>query len=301
MSETTLSASEIQLPPTQAELPYDDGVPIESARHKAQMDLLIDALIPWLEQRDDGYVGGNMFVYYSLAQVRNKDFKGSDFFAVLGVPKGERKSWVVWEEGKAPDVVIELLSESTAAADIAFPTHMRYIRAVLPLEGERVGAGVLVPHHNGNRYKNEKKLIYQNQMRVPEYFWYDPFNPTFNPDDLAGFSIQQRVYQPLLPNDRNQLMSESLGLTLQRWQGNYKGIDATWLRWGTLQGELLPTPEEKQCQRAEQERQRADRAESQLLQTTRNLLEAGMTGEQVANLTGLQASQIEQLLPNSES
>ena len=58
-----------------------------------------------------------MFVYYSLAQVRNRDFKGPDFFAVLGVPKGERKSWVVWEEGKAPDVVIELLSESTAQQD----------------------------------------------------------------------------------------------------------------------------------------------------------------------------------------
>ena len=30
-----------------------------------------------------------------------------------------------------------------------------------------------------------------------------------------------------------------------RWQGNYKGIiNATWLRWATLSGELLPTSEE---------------------------------------------------------
>jgi len=49
---------------------------------------------------------------------------------------------VVWEEGKAPDVIIELLSESTATQD-----------------------------------KTVKKEIYQNQMRFPEYFWYDPFNP----------------------------------------------------------------------------------------------------------------------------
>jgi Uma2 family endonuclease len=282
MSETTLAAPDIQLPPTQAELPYDDGIPMESARHKVQMDLLIDALIPWLEQREDGYVGGNMFVYYSLAQVRNKDFKGPDFFAVLGVPKGERKSWVVWEEGKAPDVVIELLSESTAATD-----------------------------------KDEKKLIYQNQMRVPEYFWYDPFNP----DDWAGFSIQQGSYQPITPNPQNQLVSQSLGLALQRWQGHYKGIDATWLRWATLEGELLPTPQEKERQRAEreqqraeqerqraeqerqraeQERQRADRVESQLLQTALNLLEAGMAIEQVAQLTGLTVAELEQLIPNSE-
>jgi Uma2 family endonuclease len=283
MSETTLPAPLIELPPTQEELPYDDGVPMESARHKAQMDLLIDTLIPWLSQRDDGFVGGNMFVYYSLTQVRNKDFKGPDFFVVLGVPKGERKSWVVWEEGKAPDVVIELLSESTATAD-----------------------------------KNEKKLIYQNQMRVPEYFWYDPFNP----EDWAGFSIQQGIYQPLLPNERNQLRSESLGLGLQQWEGHYKGIDATWLRWATFEGELLPTPEEQQRQLAEQqrqlaeqqrqlaeqqrqlaqqERQRAEKAESQLLQTASNLLISGMTVEQVARVTGLDVSVIEQLLPPSES
>ncbi|QFS44734.1 Uma2 family endonuclease [Nostoc sphaeroides] len=247
MSETILAAPDIQLPPTQAELPYDDGIPMESARHKAQMDLLIDALIPWLSEREDGFIGGNMFVYYSLAQVRNKDFKGPDFFAVLGVPKGERRSWVVWEEGKAPDVVIELLSDSTAQAD-----------------------------------KNFKKLIYQNQMRVPEYFWYDPFNP----DDLAGFSNDKGVYQPIAANAQNQLVSQSLGLALQLWQGNYKGINATWLRWAMSLGELLPTPEEK-------ERQRADKAESQLLQTARNLLESGMTVEQVARLTGLNKSEIE--------
>jgi Uma2 family endonuclease len=277
MSETTLAAPDLQLPPTQAELPYDDGIPMESARHKAQMDLLIDALFPWLAEREDGFVGGNMFVYYSLAQVRNKDFKGPDFFVVLGVPQGERRSWVVWEEGKAPDVVIELLSDSTASTD-----------------------------------KNEKKLIYQNQMRVPEYFWFDPFKP----DDLAGFSIHERGYQPILPNAQNQLVSSSLGLALQLWEGNYQGINATWLRWATLDGELLPTTAEQETQRAEQERQRAEQetqraeqerqraeqehqrantAELQLLQTARNLLETGMTVEQVARLTGLNQSAIESL------
>ncbi|MEB3339075.1 MAG: Uma2 family endonuclease, partial [Leptolyngbyaceae bacterium] len=137
----------IQLPPTQYELPCDDGEPMETERHKVQLQLLTDALVPWLEARDDGYVGGNMFVYYSMAQVKNQDFKGPDFFAVVDVPKGERRSWVSWEEGKTPDVVIELLSESTAEVD-----------------------------------KGVKKLIYQNRMHVPEYFWYDPFNP----EDWAG-------------------------------------------------------------------------------------------------------------------
>ena len=131
----TLAAPYVTLPPTQAELPCDDGIPMETQRHKYQMDLLIETLELWLAQREDGFVSGNMFVYYSLAQVRNKDFKGPDFFVVLDIPKGERRSWVVWEEGKAPDVVIELLSESTAQAD-----------------------------------KNEKKLIYQAANARPRIF-----------------------------------------------------------------------------------------------------------------------------------
>lgn len=252
MSEIILAESSVALPPSQADLPCDDGIPMETQRHKVQMDMLIDTLSPWLAARSDGYVGGNMFVYFSLAQVKNQDFRGPDFFAVLGVPKGERLSWVVWQEGKPPDVVIELLSESTAAQD-----------------------------------KNEKKLIYQNLLRVPEYFWFDPFNP----EDWAGFFLNRGVYQSIVPNAQNQLVSQSLGLALVRWQGDYKAINTTWLRWATLDGELLPTPQEI----ADEQRQRAEQAESQLRQVAINLLQQGMPVEQVVQLTGLSPSEVEQL------
>ncbi|SKB13663.1 conserved hypothetical protein [Planktothrix sp. PCC 11201] len=212
------------LPPTQDELPYDDGVPMETQRHKMQMDLLIDPLIPWLEPREDGYVGGNMFLYFSLAQVRNQDFKGPDFFAVLGVPKKERKSWVVWEEGKAPDVIIELLSPSTAQED-----------------------------------KTNKKIIYQNQVRVPEYFWYDPFNS----DELAGFTLKNGSYEPIFPDQFNRLFSQQLGLSLVRWSGVYKTVETVWLRWATSEGEILPTPDELSAQKAEEAQLQAEQAQRQ--------------------------------------
>ena len=239
MSETALAKSNITLPPNQAKLPCDDGEPMETQRHKDQMEILINALQPWLAERADGYISGNMFLYFSLEQVRNRDFKGPDFFAVLSVPKGERLSWVVWEEGKGPDVVIELLSESTASKD-----------------------------------KNEKKLIYQNQLRVPEYFWFDPFNP----EDWEGFFLQQGEYQPIPLNEQGQRVSQALGLALVRWQGSYKEVNATWLRWATLEGELLPLPQEI----ADLERQRAQQAESQLLSCALSLLQEGMNVEQVS-------------------
>lgn len=47
-----------------------------------------------------------------------KKFRGPDFFLVLDVEDRERKSWVVWQERmRFPDVVIELLSDSTREVD----------------------------------------------------------------------------------------------------------------------------------------------------------------------------------------
>ncbi len=68
---------------------------METQRHKLHMDLLIEEFSTWLDAQECGYVGGNMFVYFSLDQVRHQNFRGPDFFAVLDVPKKERKSWVV--------------------------------------------------------------------------------------------------------------------------------------------------------------------------------------------------------------
>ena len=228
MSETILiepAPPYVVLPPTQDQLPCCDGIPMETQRHQLQMEFLKNQLLPWLTPREDGYVGGNMFVYFSLAQVRNQDFRGPDFFAVLGVPKKERKSWVVWEEGKAPDVVIELLSDSTAERD-----------------------------------KTEKKQIYQNQLRVPEYFWFNPFNP----DDWAGFALRDGVYEPLELDTQGKFISHQLGLTLVQWQGTYQDVEAVWLRWATREGVLLPTPEEQAQQRAQQAELRAEQLAAQL-------------------------------------
>ena len=100
-------------------------------------------------------------------------------------------------------------------------------------------------------------------MRVPEYVWYDPFNP----NDLAGFSLQKGLYEPIALDD-GRLISQSLGLALVLWRGAFKGVDdVVWLRWATVDGVLLPTDREQadlEHQRAEQERQRADRLTAQL-------------------------------------
>jgi Uma2 family endonuclease len=228
--------------PTQDDLPYDDGIPMETQFHLLQMQLLMDSLQDWLAEHPDTYVGGNMFLYFSAAQLRHNDFVGPDFFLVKGVSTEPRKSWVVWEEGKAPDLVIELLSKTTADND-----------------------------------KGKKKRIYQDLLRVPEYYWYDPLDAR----DWAGFFLDNGHYRPIEPDASERLVSPMLGLCLARWQGTYKGAPLTWLRWARPDGALLPTTEEKleaaqqqaaaaekeavdAGQRARAAEQRAEAAESEL-------------------------------------
>jgi len=245
--------------PTQDDLPSCDGVPMETERHRLQMELLINSLKPWFTQSNQGYVSGNMFVYFSPNQVKNEDFKGPDVFVVRDVGKQERKSWVVWEEGKPPDIVIELLSQTTAKED-----------------------------------KGKKKRIYQEKLKVPEYYWFDPHNS----GDFQGFFLTQskpsktQVYEPIAPDTQNRLVSKSLGLALTCWHGVYEGVTATWLRWETLTGELLPTPQEvrdvqtqhakAEAQRANLEAQRANIAEQRAERLAQLLREQGIDPNKIS-------------------
>ncbi len=96
-----------------------------------------------------------MFVYYSRDQAMNRDFRGPDCFVVLDVPGDrERQGWIVWEEeGRYPDIIIELMSPSTAQVDFT-----------------------------------QKKDLYERTFRTPKYFVYDPFKP----ESLRGWRLDPK-------------------------------------------------------------------------------------------------------------
>jgi Uma2 family endonuclease len=205
-----VDAEDLPYAPTEDELPYSDGEQLESERQAVQIPLLAGPAKRYFESRPDVYVGANMIVYFSLDQATTRDFRGPDVFLVTGTVKRERKSWVTWQEGKGPDVVIEILSESTRRADMT-----------------------------------TKKEVYASRLHLPEYFWYDPFT-----GERAGFILHGAEYVPIAPDEHDGLPSRILGLTLVRWPGAVEGIEATWLRWATADGTLLPTAEER-AERAE--------------------------------------------------
>lgn len=120
-AQATLLESNLnwETPTPPSDLIFDDGQPLESPRHRIAMNVLIRSCQQARRDRTDFYAGGNMFVYYSRNQAMNQDFRGPDFFVTLEVDGSrERKAWIVWEEdGRYPDVIVELLSPSTEAVD----------------------------------------------------------------------------------------------------------------------------------------------------------------------------------------
>jgi Uma2 family endonuclease len=91
---------------------------MESSDRYTQLMLLVICL-EWLwRNRSDYFIGANLTIYYSRQQLKTRDFRGPDFFLVKQTQKRNRNSWVVWEEnGKYPNLIIELLSDSTARVD----------------------------------------------------------------------------------------------------------------------------------------------------------------------------------------
>jgi Uma2 family endonuclease len=154
---------------------YSDEPPLETDLHRRQIDLLIRLLEYWWRNRNDFYISGNLTVYYSAQQIKQKDFRGPDVFVVLNAEKRDRRSWTIWEEGgNYPNVVIELLSSSTATVD-----------------------------------RTTKKALYQNVWRLPEYYWFDPESLEFQ-----GFRLVNGVYAAIVPDTIGHLSSTELGLAL---------------------------------------------------------------------------------------
>lgn len=163
----------IEALPTADELPCNDGEPMETPRHREQMELLIHSLKAHWIGRTNYYVAGNMFLHYDPQQ--RQRFRGPDFFLVLDVDNHERKSWVVWREGmRFPDVIIELLSDSTRTVDMG-----------------------------------EKKHLYEQAFRTEEYYLYDPFSY-----QLTGYHLHGARYEECVPNEQGRIFSPVTGLSL---------------------------------------------------------------------------------------
>ncbi len=169
------------------EYPESDGEPMaETDLHRDEMAALIVTLQDRYRDAPDVYVAGNLFVYYAEDDPDARF--APDVFVVFGVPKRQRRIYRLWEEKRAPAVVIEVTSRKTWLEDA------------------------------GN------KKILCARLGVAEYFTHDPAGEYLSPP-LQGFRLEGSDYRPIPPDVDGALVSEALGLKLQLENGRLRLID----------------------------------------------------------------------------
>ena len=179
--------------------PTSDGKPMaETDWHRDLMMVLIQTLGAFYAADPSVYVSGNLLVFYEPGNRRRH--LSPDVFVVKGVGRRQRPNYLIWQEGKGPEVVIELTSRTTREEDI-----------------------------------EDKYELYQDTLRVPEYFLFDPLGEYLRPP-LQGYRLSRGRYQPIKPVE-GRLPSKVLGLHLEGFGQDLRLYDPATKQW-------LPTPEE---------------------------------------------------------
>ena len=131
------------------------------------------------QHRRDVFVAGDLLIYYEEGKPAKR--VAPDVFVAFGAAQGDRNIYKPWEEGKAPDFVLEVASKSTWRED-AGPKRALYAR-----------------------------------LGVGEYWLCDPTGE-FHAQPLQGLLLADGEYWPLPPRrekGQSVVRSRALGLDLR--------------------------------------------------------------------------------------
>jgi Uma2 family endonuclease len=213
-----LKAESLKLP-TMYDLPSEDpedpGLPDEF--HDLQPQLLSATLRLTDAISDRFFTGTDLNLYYDPQHL--KWYKRPDWFVAIGIPRlyderDLRMSFVVWDEGVSPSVIVELISPGTEKEDL----------------GETESDEGEAP---------TKWTVYEQILQVPYYIIYDRYK-----NILRAYQLVDSRYQALKIED-GQVALPKMQLSLGLWQGEYDGITRQWLRWIDSEGNWIPTPLEQ--------------------------------------------------------
>jgi Uma2 family endonuclease len=188
------------LPEREVHYPESDGKPMaETDWHIQCMIEVREALRAFFRPVPDVYVAANMLMYYEEGNPRRS--VAPDVYAVRGIPKHQRRIYKIWEEGRPPDFVLEITSDSTRREDLVTKRNLY----------ERLGVG--------------------------EYFLFDPLQDYLRPP-LQGHRLVHGHYQRLEPTVGGGLLSATLGLELRLRNGALRIFDPQAQRWLPTPDEL---------------------------------------------------------------
>ena len=227
--------------------PCSDGQPMaETQIHGACMMYVTYALKRWFGKggRADVHVGMNSFLYYEQGNPRA--VVAPDVYVVVGAPEYHRDTYLLWNEPKGPDFVLEVTSASTRRED-----------------------------------EGRKRDIYAS-LGVSEYFLYDPRGEYLTPA-LRGFRLRDGEYRALpavtvLPGRGVSVASEVLGLTLR----DVRHARALRLRDRATGRELLTYEESEDARETEAAARRREAKARRVEAVARRAAEARLEQESAA-------------------
>jgi Uma2 family endonuclease len=209
--------------------PTTDGRPMaETDWHRDLMLRLIETLKHHYAADPEIYVSGNLLVFYKPNDKRRH--VSPDVFVVRGIRAVSRPNYLIWEEGKAPEVVIELTSKTTRREDL-----------------------------------DKKFKLYRDVLEVKEYFLYDPLGDYLDPV-LQGYRLVDREFRPIrmkdgrMPSRLLGLHFEPAGVDLRIWNP----VTGEWLPTDDERAYQERTRANEERTRANEERARRLAAEEEV-------------------------------------
>ncbi len=199
--------------------PSSDGKPVaESSVHFTCLTEACIGLQRYFRHRPDVFVAGNLLLYYEEDNIKAR--VAPDVFVVLGVANHDRTSYLLWEEGKVPDFVLEITSRTTKRED-----------------------------------QGKKRELYR-RLGVGEYWQHDPTGDWLEPP-LRGMVLVAGEYEELpgreLADGALAMTSGVLGLELRSGESGLRFHDPV-----TGRNLLTRAETEAAWERAEQARQTAE-------------------------------------------
>ena len=210
--------------PVAVEYPSSDGKPMAESKYQLiPLAYAYDALERHFRRRRDVFVGADMFVYYRRGDPKAR--VAPDVMVVVGTRDHLRHSYLLWEEPKGPDFVLEITSRKTWRED-----------------------------------QGRKRQLYR-ELGVTEYWQYDPTSDYLEPR-LQGLRLSGGKYLRLperaLADGTTSLHSKALDLELCLPGGELRFYDTVTQRY------LLSSEETEQAWRGErQARQQAEQLRQQ--------------------------------------
>ncbi|MDX2231169.1 MAG: Uma2 family endonuclease [Leptolyngbyaceae cyanobacterium bins.349] len=240
MSQQLVDEDEI-ITPDISHLVLEDDVPVDNFQSEKQQRLLTEPLYSSPVLPPPFIAAANVGIFYSI----NQEGIAPDVFLSLGVQmpsawmERKNRSYLVWEFGKVPEVVIEIVSNR---------------------QGKELG---------------QKKDDYA-RLKVDYYVVFDPLQQLQQSNEMNGsllrvWALSAGRYIELTPEQGiaigEPIWLETVGIGVTLWDGSFETVPGTWVRWCDRTGQVVPTGAEavqQERQRTEEERQRANRLAERL-------------------------------------